>query len=103
MAYIKVDHSLFATSVKKIDEYVADMKMKMGNANDKIDELSSTWQGNDNIQFKLQWDKVTCAGSTYAEMLKALENYSDFLQYASKEYKEAQVDAVSRANALPKW
>ena len=57
----------------------------------------------DFIEFKKQWDMVTDGESTYAEMIKALESYSKFLLHAGEKYKNAQINAVNRANRLPKY
>ena len=103
MAYIKVDHSKFESAARAIDNYVSDMKTKMSSANGEVNTLSATWQGSDFTQFKSQWDKVTNSGSTYSQMLKALESYSDYLRYAASKYKNAQANAINRANSLPRW
>ena len=103
MAYIKVDHSKFETAASAIDSYVSSMKSKMGSANGQVNALSANWQGGDFTQFKTQWDKVTNNDSTYNNMIKSLESYAKYLRYASQKYKEAQSNAVNRANGLPKW
>ena len=41
--------------------------------------------------------------STSGQMIKALEDYADFLRNAGKAYKNAQANAVDHANKLPKW
>lgn len=103
MAYIKVDHSKFGSAVSAIDTYVSQMKSKMGNANNEVNLLSSSWQGADFTQFKTEWDKVTNKESTYSEMMKSLEAYSKYLKYAESKYKDAQSKAVNRANNLPRY
>ena len=34
---------------------------------------------------------------------QALESYASFLRFAGNKYKDAQTNAVNRANRLPKW
>ena len=103
MAYIKVDHSQFATTANAVDTYVNQLKSKMNSAEGEVNNMSSIWQGADYTQFKSQWDKVTDGESTYSEMVKSLEAYSSFLKYAAEKYKDSQTKAVNRANLLPRW
>jgi len=103
MAYIKVDHSEFASTASAVDSYVSLMKRKMSSAQSEVINLSSNWQGQDYTMFKNQWDKVTNGESTYHEMIKSLESYAKFLRYAGEKYKDAQIKAINRANGLPKY
>lgn len=103
MAYIKVDHSKFSTTASVVDSYVKLMKTKMNSAQGEVDNLARNWQGVDFAQFRTQWNKVTNGESTYSEMIKALENYSKFLRFASEKYKDAQTNAVNSANRLPRY
>lgn len=102
MAYIKVDHSKFEAAASAIETYLAQMKNKMGSADGEITKLSVAWQGDDFTQFKVQWEKVTGDGSTYSEMKKSFESYAKFLRFAADKYKNAQANAINRANSLPK-
>lgn len=103
MAYIKVDHSKFSSASKAIDAYVKSAKSKMKSASGEVDNLAANWEGADFTQFKIQWNRTDDKDSVYATMIKSLVSYSDFLKYASKEYKNAQARAVNRANNLPRW
>ncbi len=103
MAYIKVDHSKFATAASEVESYVETMRSNMNSANREVNTLAQSWQGADYTQFKTQWDKVDNENSTHTQMLKSLESYGRFLRYASSQYKEAQNRAVNRANGLPRY
>lgn len=103
MAYIKVDHSKFTDAANAVDTYIRTMKSKMDSATSEVNTLQSNWQGSDYNQFKIQWTRVTNKDSTYSQMLKSLESYSNFLKFASNKYKDAQAKAVNRANNLPRW
>lgn len=103
MAYIKVDHSKFEAAASAIDTYVSNARKKMNNANGYVNDLSAGWQGDDFSQFKAQWDKVTNNDSTYTQMIKSLESYAKFLRFAASKYKDAQANAINRANSLPRW
>ena len=101
MAYLKVDHSEFEKTASAIDDYVELLRRKVNvEANSEIERLSASWQGDDNIQFKTQWDKVTDRDSTHYKMMKTLESYAEFLRLAAKKYKDAQTKAINRANGL---
>lgn len=103
MAYIKVDYSKFETAASAIDTYIKQLKTKMSQADKEVLTLATNWQGGDSTQFKTQWKKVTSNDSTYAQLIKSLESYAKYLRYAAKQYKDAQVKAVNRANGLPKY
>ena len=101
--YIKVDHSRFESTASAIDTYVRTHKNKMNSANGEVNTLSGSWQGTDFTQFKTQWNRVTANDSTSQKMIKAMENYAEFLRFAANKYKEAQTKAVNRAINIPKW
>lgn len=103
MANIKVDHSKFAATATAVDNYVRLLKTRMTQANAEVSHMGRAWEGTDYAQFASQWSKVTNGESTYAEMVKSLESYAKFLRMAESKYKQAQINAVNRANSLPKW
>ena len=49
------------------------------------------------------WDLIRSNDSVSGRMIRSFQNYSDFLRFASKKYKDAQSNAVNRANRLPKF
>jgi len=102
MAYIKVDHSKFENAASSINTYEDNMKKKMSSASSEIINLSVTWKGNDFNQFRAQWNKQGESDSTYQNMRKSLDAYANFLRYAANQYKDAQANAVNRANELPR-
>lgn len=103
MSYIKVNHSELESTAKQVDSCVSNLKSKMSSANGKVSALASGWAGSDFTQFLSQWKTVDNSDSTYYKLIKALESYSDYLSYAASKYKDAQTDAVNRANSLPKY
>ncbi len=103
MAYIKVDHSKFSGTANAIDTYLTTLRNKMNSAENEVNNLSNYWNGADFTQFKVQWSRVTNGDATYSEMVKSLESYSKFLKYAAEKYKNTQINAVNRANSLPRW
>ena len=100
MAYISVDHSKFEPAASEIDSYVEYMKKKMGEADGDVAAMHSNWEGSDYTHFINQWDKVTNGESTYTQMVKSLESYAKYLRFAAGKYKDAQANAVNRANRL---
>lgn len=103
MAYIKVNHTSFATTAAVIDEYIDLMKQKMKGADVAVEGLAATWEGADFAQFKTEWERVTAEDSTYRSMIKTFETYSGYLKHVGEKYKETQARAVNRANGLPKY
>ncbi|MBQ1821537.1 MAG: WXG100 family type VII secretion target [Clostridia bacterium] len=99
---IKVDHSKLESTASQIEQYVQTLKRKMKNADGEINTLSSTWQGKDATQFRSKWNAVTNQDSVYANTVKQLESYAQFLRYAAQKYKEAQTKAINSANSLPR-
>lgn len=102
MAYIRTDHAKLEASAKVIERYSADMKANMKRAQSEIHALGAQWSGSDFSQFKVKWDSLVSADSVYLNMQKALDSYAKYLRYAAAQYKDAQIKAVNRANALPK-
>lgn len=103
MAYIKIDYSKFEKTASSIETYIKKHNSNMGKINQEMISLSSSWQGVDYTQVKKEWDEINAPESTSGKMLKALNNYAQFLRVAGKTYKDAQSRAVNRANSLPQW
>lgn len=103
MANIKVDHSKFDTTASAIDTFTSTLNSKMNKANSTMTGLFSSWNGKDASAYKTKWDALDGSDSTYYKMKKSMEGYSKFLRTAGNKYKQAQIDAVNRANKLHTW
>lgn len=103
MAYIKVDHKKLDDAATAVETYVSQHKSGMKRIDQQIVGMNSAWQGKDYDQLKAQWQEMNESGSTSKKMLYALEDYADFLRYSAKKYKDAQSNAVNRANKLPRY
>ncbi|MBE6766528.1 MAG: hypothetical protein E7550_02960 [Ruminococcaceae bacterium] len=103
MAYIMVDYNKFAHAADSIEAYITKHKSNVTKIDDEIVSLSASWQGADYLAVKREWNEMKDTGSTSANMIKDLENYSSFLRMAGKEYKKAQGRALERAGSLPRW
>ena len=102
MSYIKANHSKFEATATAMESYVSEHKRKMVTLGNTVTGLSQNWQGQDYTQFKTQWNKVVAKDSTSQKMIQAMENYCKFLRFAAGKYKEGQINAVNRANGIPK-
>lgn len=100
---IKVDHSKFDTAASAIETFNSNINTKMGKADKAVTTMLSSWKGLDASTFKTKWDTVNDRDSTYGKMKKSLESYAGFLRAAGSKYKNAQANAINRANRLPKW
>ena len=103
MAYIRVDHNKFENTASAIDSYISRHKSNMKKVDQEVTNLALSWQGEDYQTFKIQWNELNASDSTSEKMLKDLKNYAEYLRMAAKKYKEAQSNAVNRANNLPRW
>lgn len=100
---IKVNHSKFDSTATAIENYNSLLTKKMGNANQSMTTLFSSWKGIDASTYKTKWDTLDGGDSVYYKMKKSLESYAKFLRAAGNKYKTAQINAVNRASRLPKW
>lgn len=103
MANIKVDYSQFEKTASAIETYISQHKKRMRAIDNSVVSLNTVWQGNDYEQLKKEWQQIKSDGSTSDRMLKALDNYAEYLRFAANKYKSAQANAISRANKLPKY
>lgn len=103
MAYIKVNHSKLEKTATSVEHYVDSLKSNMRSAQGDVSTLASSWQGTDYTQFKAEFDKIDNNDSTHYQMVKSMESYAKYLRFAAGKYKEAQANAVNRANSLPRW
>lgn len=100
MAYIMVDYRRLEKTAGDIDGYINSHKRAMSEIDNNIVSLGASWQGEDYFQLQREWDEMKSVSSTSEKMLKSLDNYADFLRWAARKYKQAQADAISRANRL---
>ncbi|MBR4050455.1 MAG: hypothetical protein IKK09_08145 [Clostridia bacterium] len=100
MAYIMVDHRRLETTASDIDGYISAHRRAMLEIDNNIVSLGSSWQGEDYYQMQREWNEMKNGSSTSEKMLKSLDSYADFLRWAAKKYKQAQTDAINRANKL---
>ena len=100
MAYITVDHKRLEKTANDIDGYINAHRKAMSEIDNNITSLGASWQGKDYSQTVREWNEMKNSSSTSEKMLKSLDNYADFLRWAAKKYKQAQTDAINRANRL---
>ncbi len=103
MANIQVDHRYLEKVANSIDDYVKLQKQKMREIENTIADLNGSWDGTDYEQVKYEFQQSNSAESTSAKMIKSIENYADFLRFCSNKYKSAQINAINRANRLPRY
>lgn len=103
MPYINVDHSKFEAVAAEIDRYVTTMRAGMTVAQAEMTAMALGWDGIDYDNAKTRFRTLDDKDSAHDKMIKALESYARYLRYAAKQYKNAQSNAINRANSLPKW
>lgn len=102
MAFISADLGRLERAARAVDDYVRNHRANMNRANSEIMNLGNSWQGSDFNQFRNRWNTVTANGSSSSNMISSLENYSRFLRFAAGRYRQAQTNAVNRANSIPR-
>jgi uncharacterized protein YukE len=100
---IKADHSRFEAAASAIESYTNTHKGKMNLANSEVTALNAAWAGADYVKFRERWNRLDDNGSVSQKMLSALEAYAKFLRYSAEKYKQAQINAVNRANGITNW
>ncbi len=73
----------------------------MKGIDDAVTGLGRKWQGADYDQLKQEWNQIKGNNSASSDMEKAMRSYADFLRFAAGKYKNAQSNAINRANRLP--
>lgn len=99
-SFIEVVYTEFEKAAIDVDNYVAKIKQKMAAANNEVATLSGSWKGVDFQQFQSKWNELDDNGSTTWNMQKSLGNYAETLRYVAEQYKNAQKNAINRANSL---
>ena len=102
MAYIQTDHQQLKATAAAVDTYVETLKTDMKKARQQVYQLTRQWEGPDAEAYRERWVQASEQDSTYGQMVKTLQNYADYLRYAAEQYRNAQSNAVNRANGLPK-
>lgn len=103
MTYLKVRHKSLDEAANSIERYISAHNSKMNESTRTVDNLRNDWNGKDYIAVKNAWLKLRGQGSTSDRMVRSLQNYANYLRLASKKYKNAQKNAVDRANRLPRY
>ena len=100
---IRVDHSRFNAAADSIDKYISTLNKEMKKSDSSVSNMLGLWKGTDATAFSNKWSVIMGSGSTYMNFKKSLESYAKYLRYAGNQYKNAQANAINRANRLPKW
>lgn len=100
MCYIAVNHQILieAASDMKIHELIHNNILNQ--ANNTVANLEMKWSGMDYTQYKAQWSRITADDSTSKNITNKMSEFSEFLRYASEQYKNAQITAVSHAKKI---
>ena len=103
MSRIRANTNQFESTASEVDKYLIEVDKKMKDATMRIEALGYVdYQGDDFRAFRIRWEEYK-NGEKYIDMMKSLESYSQFLRFAGAKYKGAQINAINRANGLPRW
>lgn len=101
--YIEVNHKVLEQAAAEMDQYIDKHNQLIEEAGDAVRGMSAFWDGDDYIQYSLKWETFTNGESTSKALTKNVKTYADFLRLCASKYKEAQTNAVNRANQIPLW
>lgn len=101
--YIQVDHSQITSAVSQLREYISMCELKLASADNEVAMSEEFWKGEDAAKFRVQWRAFIDEGASQKQFIESLSNYAIFLESASNQYKQAQIDAINRASRLPRW
>lgn len=97
MATILNDPALLETQASTIEGYNGDFKAQYEKLFNVVENLSATWQGQDNVNFATT---VTGYKEDFEKIKTAIDEYVSFMRQAAKIYRETQETIASSANRL---
>ena len=103
MAKVSVDYRIMENAAREVSGYAEWIRLQMDQSTVEALKLTTEWQGKDSVEFYQKWMTMTAKGSTYRNMLEAVESYRDYLKYVYAEYQKAQRRAQNLASMLPKF
>ena len=103
MALIEVNHRILREVSSAITTYCTKQDSEMRIADQDIKYmLSSGWLGPDAQEFGGKWEDVDSNDSTTVKFRESLKNFAESITACANEYQNAQIDAYTLANLLPK-
>lgn len=99
--YIKVDCNEIEKTKKEVENYVALVEQQMQVADNAMEALKATWQGDDANQAYIKWESLQDSTSTTYAMKKELDAYAAILNITLQEYRKAQNNVLLSALKLP--
>lgn len=97
MAVIKVDPVSLDDAAQSIDGLSADFVTKVTKFYQYVEDLKTTWSGDDNVAYSNKMEEFR---DDFEKLKMEMDEYAQHLRNAAANYRNAQADAKSRAQAL---
>lgn len=97
MPTILNDPAKLESQASRIDSLNADFKSQYSKMFNVVENLSSSWQGQDNVNFATT---VTGYKEDFEKIKAAIDEYVNFMNQAAKIYRETQDMIANSANKL---
>lgn len=98
MSFVEVDYDVLGSTVGSAWNCASTLESQKNAANSEMDNLKSSWQGQDATDFFSKWEETKGGDSTYSKLKYAIESYARYVDYCKAQYKYTQDNAVNRAN-----
>lgn len=94
---IVVDPAKLEAAATKMDAQAADYTKQYTKLFSEVDGMGAAWKGVDNQAFVNQ---IKGYMDDFQNMVKLMNQYSDFLRQSAKTYKETQTETMNAAKRL---
>lgn len=94
---IIVDPTKLDSAAQKIDTQASDYEAQYQKLFSEVDGMGAAWQGVDNLTFVNQ---IKGFMDDFQKMVALMRQYSEFLKFSAKTYKETQTEIVNQAKRL---
>ena len=97
MRRITVEPEQLESCAARMDDKNQDYVRSSSELFDVVDNMSSAWQGRDNVAFT---ERIAKFQGEFRQLSMLCTQYSDFLKGSARAYRETQDELVAQANSL---
>jgi len=94
---IVVEPSKLESAAAKMDAQASEYERQYNLLFNEVDGLSAAWQGGDNVTFSNQ---IKGFMDDFQKMKELMQQYSEYLKFSAKTYREAQNETINAARRL---
>ncbi len=97
---IRTDHDRLKRQAAQLWKQGLVLRQKLALADRELNNLRNAWAGDDELHFYVRWQELKEESSVLRQTERRLADHTEHLLYASKIYREAQIDSVNAAREL---